>query len=170
MALGPATVLRSYDCSLNQLTSLEGAPEMLQDKFICSHNKTLKSLEHSPKVVGCYFAVSCGLVSLNGISEYVNDSLDVSDNPLEHLRGISKFIQGDVVLQNTPIVQFYDIPETLGGMIIHSHAHVRMLDMEQFYTDNKMVVELEDVSAILLKHKLNDRLEDKTTRSMRLKI
>ena len=46
---------RSFYCSENQLTSLEGAPRKVGGNFYCSWNQ-LTSLEGAPKEVGRHFS------------------------------------------------------------------------------------------------------------------
>ena len=48
------TVGRHFDCSYNDLTSLEFAPTSVGGFFDCSHNE-LTSLEFAPKSVGGFF-------------------------------------------------------------------------------------------------------------------
>ena len=48
------TVGESFDCSYNNLTSLEGAPKTVGGSFICGGNN-LTSLEGAPKSVGLDF-------------------------------------------------------------------------------------------------------------------
>ena len=48
------TVGRHFDCSYNDLTSLEFAPKTVGGFFDCSHNE-LTSLEFAPKTVGGFF-------------------------------------------------------------------------------------------------------------------
>jgi hypothetical protein len=44
----------SFDCSYNQLTSLEGSPKSVEGSFWCENNQLI-SLEGSPKTVGRHF-------------------------------------------------------------------------------------------------------------------
>ena len=48
------TVGRHFDCSYNDLTSLEFAPKTVGRFFDCSHNELI-SLEFAPKTVGGFF-------------------------------------------------------------------------------------------------------------------
>ena len=45
-----------FDCSSNELTSLEGSPEIVNDSFFSNHNQ-LKSIKYCPKIIkkSCYF-------------------------------------------------------------------------------------------------------------------
>ena len=54
LEFAPKTVGRHFDCSYNDLTSLEFAPKTVGGFFDCSHNE-LTSLEFAPKTVGGFF-------------------------------------------------------------------------------------------------------------------
>ena len=53
-----------FDCSDNQLTSLEGAPEKVGESFYCGNNK-LKTLKGAPEEVGGDFSYG-----LNKLTSY----------------------------------------------------------------------------------------------------
>jgi hypothetical protein len=62
-----------FDCSYNQLTSLEGCPESVGGSFLCDVNR-LKSLEGCPKSVGGSFLCEYNqLASLEGCPESVSN-------------------------------------------------------------------------------------------------
>jgi hypothetical protein len=73
-------VTGNFNCSNNQLTSLEGCPTEIGDIFFCYNNK-LTSLEGSPTEIGgnffCYFN---RLISLKGAPEYVEGEVDFMPN------------------------------------------------------------------------------------------
>ncbi len=65
------TVGGHFDCSVNKLTSLEGAPKTVGGDFLCSVNK-LTSLINAPSSVGGDFYCSYNLLtSLEGAPETV---------------------------------------------------------------------------------------------------
>jgi len=71
-----------FDCSHNQLTSLQGAPERVEGCFDCSHNQ-VTSLEGSPEEVGLYFDCSHNqLTTLRGCPEKLGEVLYCYDNPV----------------------------------------------------------------------------------------
>jgi len=81
----PKTIRGTFDCSVNRLTSLEGAPESVENDFICSHNK-LTSLKGAARKVGRDFNCSGNLLtSLEGAPDNVN-SFNCSDNNLTSLK------------------------------------------------------------------------------------
>lgn len=64
-------VIGDFDCSDNQLTSLFGAPKIVEVDFNCSYNQ-LTNLEGSPEVVkGLYECGNNKLISLKGATQEV---------------------------------------------------------------------------------------------------
>ena len=63
-----------FDCSNNELTSLKGAPRIVERGFCCSHNE---------------------LTSLKGAPEKVKWDFDCSNNELTSLKGAPKEVGGD---------------------------------------------------------------------------
>jgi hypothetical protein len=77
----PEVVEGKFDCSYNNLTSLEGAPRIVEKHFYCDFNK-LSSLEGAPKVVKGYFnCYGNKLVSLEYLPENVTPQNVISDFP-----------------------------------------------------------------------------------------
>ena len=81
---GAPEILGSYfDCSDNKLITLEGAPETVDDNFYCYHNN-LTTLEGSPRRVGgnfnCY--VNKNLMSLEGISPTIHGDFNCLYTPV----------------------------------------------------------------------------------------
>jgi hypothetical protein len=77
-----------FNCSNNELTSLEGAPQKVTWKFDCSRNK-IESLVGSPLVTGRYFDCSYNkLTNLEGVQKDLEDvNFDCSYNQIETLVG-----------------------------------------------------------------------------------
>ena len=74
-----------FNCSNNELTSLEGCPEYVARSFYCSYNK-LTSLEGYPEYVGGI--LQCGhnkLTSLKGIGK-VKGMICCSGNKIDYKR------------------------------------------------------------------------------------
>ena len=72
-----------FECSYNQLTSLEGAPKEVGGDFWCSHNQ-LTSLDGSPEKVGGNFGChSNQLTSLEGAPKDIGESFWCSNNKVE---------------------------------------------------------------------------------------
>ena len=77
---------RVFYGSHNKLTSLEGAPSVVNGNFYCSHNQ-LTSLVGAPSVINGYFACSSNkLTSLAGIHKIIKEIHGVADfynNPIK---------------------------------------------------------------------------------------
>jgi len=90
--LSDVEVIGDFYCDNNNLTSLEGAPQIVGGDFDCSYNN-LTSLEGAPKTVGgdftCWYN---NLTNLFGAPQIINDSFDCSFNNLTSLEGIPKSI------------------------------------------------------------------------------
>ncbi len=72
-----------FDCSNNQLTSLEGCPESVGVNFYCDNNK-LASLEGCPREVGGDFNCAVNrIVKLDFIPDYVGGDFNIRNNPLD---------------------------------------------------------------------------------------
>ena len=73
-------VAGNFWCSFNNLTSLEGAPEIVHGDFVCSFNN-LTSLEGAPKHVGKDFSCSRNkLITLKGAPKEVEGNFYCNDN------------------------------------------------------------------------------------------
>jgi len=98
----PQEVGKDFGCIFNQLTSLEGAPQKVGRDFYCTHNK-LTSLEGAPQEVGedfkCY---DNKLTSLEGSPQEIVGNFFCFNNPLTSLKGIP-FVNGDINFGQNPI-------------------------------------------------------------------
>jgi len=98
----PQEVGKDFGCIFNQLTSLEGAPQKVGRDFYCTHNK-LTSLEGAPQEVGedfkCY---DNKLTSLEGSPQEIVGNFICFNNQLTSLKGIP-FVNGDINLGTNPI-------------------------------------------------------------------
>jgi len=90
----PASVDRHFDCSSNNLTSLDGAPRSVGLSFYCGNNK-LTSLVGAPSSVGGYFDChSNKLTSLVGAPSSVGLGFDCGSNNLTSLAGAPSSVGG----------------------------------------------------------------------------
>ena len=97
----PYYVKKSFDCSNNALNSLEGAPKIVDGGFICDNNH-LTSLKWTPDNVGFLSCYHNNLTSLDGAPSYINGYFEFSENKLKSLDGISKVINGSVFMTLYP--------------------------------------------------------------------
>jgi hypothetical protein len=98
-----------FDCSYNQLTSLEGAPKEVNGNFYC-YNNHLTSLEGAPKEVNGDFDCSYNqLTSLEGAPKEVNGDFDCSDNKLTSLKGAPNKVNGHFDCSDNNLYSFYSL-------------------------------------------------------------
>jgi len=88
------TISGYFDCSYNNLTTLEGIPKTVGGSFCCSGNK-LTTLEGCPHTVldGFYCAFN-GLTTLEGSPKPVGGNFYCNDNKLTTLEGGPKTVDG----------------------------------------------------------------------------
>ena len=100
-----------FDCSNNQLTSLEGAPSRVGGDFNCYSND-LTSLEGSPNRVGGNFSCSQNkLTNLEGAPEVVEKNFSCHSNKLTSLKGGSKVRGTRYLAFDNQLINFYGFPE-----------------------------------------------------------
>ena len=92
---GIKMVIQDYDCSCNQLTSLEGSPTRIGGSFICRDNK-LTTLVGAPRIVNRDFNCSANeLTSLEGAPRIIGGEFSCGNNfKLSSLRGAPSYILG----------------------------------------------------------------------------
>jgi len=84
----------NFNCSTNNLTSLEGSPEKVGGTFDCTFNNLI-SLEGAPKKVGGDFDCAYNkLISLEGSPEEVEGDFICYWNKLTTLVGAPKIVRG----------------------------------------------------------------------------
>ncbi|MEZ0225566.1 MAG: hypothetical protein ACAH83_13505 [Alphaproteobacteria bacterium] len=91
---GPQLVQGHYVCTDNDLTTLEGVPNVVFGDFRCEYNQ-LRSLDHGPVAVGGNYHCFC--------------------NALETLRGAPKKTDGDFQCQKNNLTSLEYAPEEVGG-------------------------------------------------------
>ncbi len=109
-----------FDCSRNQLTSLEGSPEVVFE-FRCEQN-LLKNLVGGPTdqenykshLASGYFASDNELVSLEGSPSRINGSMYLRDNLLETLAGGPEYVGDDFICSNNMLKSLEGAPRVVG--------------------------------------------------------
>ena len=110
----PKEVKKDFFCSHNQLTSLEGAPQKVHD-FYCSDNQ-LTSLEGCPKEVrGDFDCSNNQLTSLEGAPQEVGRSFDCSYNQLTSLKGTLQKVGGSFDCSDNQLTSLVGAPQEVGG-------------------------------------------------------
>ncbi len=114
-------VTGSFDCSDNQLTTLEGSPQSVEYSFSCSGNK-LTTLKGSPRTTAHFYCSDNKLTTLEGSPNIVNGSFICSNNQLVNLdfapsckdlycydNPISKWWLKVIINNNKKLTEFIDL-------------------------------------------------------------
>jgi len=97
---GPKSVGGDFDCQNNELTTLEGCPKTIRGNFDCSLNK-LNALEGCPQSVGRSFLCNNNqLTTLEGCPQSVGVSFHCSNNLLKDLYGFPEFFGDEFFYYN----------------------------------------------------------------------
>ena len=114
------TVTGHFDCSYNNLTSLEGSPKEVGRDFEC-HNNNLTTLSGSPKQVGGDFYCSYNmLTTLEGSPERVGSYFNCNYNKLTTLKNITTDVEGD----------YYCFGNPLPKLILDNLNHIKIIIKE----------------------------------------
>jgi hypothetical protein len=90
----PKVVEGNFICLHNKLTTLEGAPEIVEGTFFfCSSNYLVANLKGAPKKVKNFYCDNGILTSLEGAPEVVEGNFDCSCNLLTDLKGAPKKVK-----------------------------------------------------------------------------
>ena len=103
-----------FDCSNNELKTLEGSPQTVDGDFYCYRNN-LKSLEGSPQTVGGSF--NCyrnNLKTLKGCPQTVDGNFYCNINDLVSLKGSPQTVNGDFNCHHNELKSLEGCPQTVG--------------------------------------------------------
>ena len=104
-----------FDCSLNNLTSLEDAPQEVDGNFICNQSN-LTSLKGAPqKVDGNFDCNNNNLTSLKGAPQKVGGSFICNHNNLTSLKGAPQKVDGNFDCNNNNLTSLEGVPQKVGG-------------------------------------------------------
>ena len=99
----PQKVGGSFYCRDNQITSLEGVPQKVGGGFDCDNNQ-LTTLEGAPREVGGDFSCRNNqLTSLEGAPREVRGIFSCSDNQLTTLEGAPQEVGWNFYCKNNPV-------------------------------------------------------------------
>jgi hypothetical protein len=111
-------VYGNFDCSVNHLTDLQGAPEWVEGNFNCSYNQ-LETLEGAPRYVGGHFECRYNsLKDLQGAPQHVGGSFYCSHNQLVSLEGVPRRIEGAFDCRLNYLQTLQGAPEWVGGSFV----------------------------------------------------
>ena len=121
------TVTVNFDCSNNQLTTLQGVPEKVGGNFDCSHNQLI-TLQGAPEKVGGSFYCSYNqLTTLQGAPEKVGGSFYCSHNQLTTLQGAPEKVGGSFYCSYNQLTTLQGAPEKVGGNFYCSNNQLTTL-------------------------------------------
>ncbi len=113
-----------FDCSSNELETLEGSPVSVGGSFLCGRNR-LGDLLGSPNYVeGGFDASNNGLVTLEGAPEEIGGYFEVSRNRLTDLDGAPVIVGGDFICSRNPLTSLKGAPEKIGGEFESSYFSI----------------------------------------------
>lgn len=113
-------VLGDFNCSHNELTTLEGSPKKVDGFFACSHNN-LTTLEYGPESIGgSYICHKNKLTSLKGCLEEINGNFGCSGNLLKNLEHGPKSVAKNYDCTQNKITSLLGCPESIGGQFFCS--------------------------------------------------
>ena len=142
-----------FDCSNNELTSLEGALSHVSGNFDCSLNH-LTSLKGAPSHVGGgFYCRGNGLTSLEGAPSHVGGGFYCSSNELTSLKGAPSHVGGGFYCYNNKLTSLKDVHKhitEIKGIFyairnpIKSHVLGLLLikGVTEVHLDNKQVAEI----------------------------
>jgi hypothetical protein len=111
----PQEVYGYFDCKWNNLTSLEGAPGKVGGDYHCSYN-VIESLVGSPQVVvGDFDCSNNSLKSLIGAPQEVGDYFRCWKNELTNLEGAPQVVGGGFDCTGNKLTSLEGAPQKVGG-------------------------------------------------------
>ena len=135
-----------FDCTGNQLTSLEGAPKTVGGGFDCTGNQ-LTSLEGAPnRVSGGVYCDNNQLTSLEGAPKTVGGSFYCQNNQLTSLEGAPNSVGGNFSCYNNPNLPYselFKIVDRVKGNIYYSSGRTRE-DKDKIRRDRDVKTVLKD--------------------------
>jgi len=118
----------NFNCSHNQLTSLEHCPSEIGGDFSC-HNNKLTSLEHCPSEVGGGFYCSYNeLTSLEYCSQQIGGNFYCTGNELTSLEHCPQQVGGDFYCGTNQITSLEYCPSEIGGDFSCSYNLITSLE------------------------------------------
>jgi hypothetical protein len=114
-----------FNCFNEQLTSLEGCPQIVNGHFWCSRNN-LKSLQYCPQIVKGYFWCSHNnLKSLQYCPQIVKGHFYCSYNKLQSLQYCPQIVKGDFKCSDNKLPSLQNI-----------HKYCKQIDRELWAHSN----------------------------------
>ena len=126
-----------FYCSINNLTSLEGAPSSLGGTFYC-HNNNLTSLVGAPSQVGNFYCYNNNLTNLEGAPTSVGGNFWCSDNNLTSLKGAPNGVGGSFDCRYNKLTSLEEAPRSVSGDFICNHNQITSLEGLEWKSFNRI--------------------------------
>lgn len=167
-------VTGDFNCELNQLKSLIGAPHTVLGCFRCYRNQLTNLIGCPQKILGRLWCSDNLLTSLEGCPETLDGSLIAYKNPMQHIVAGPKIIKGFCVLSECNLTSLKGCPQEIHGSFDCSNNNLENLCIEDFphfigdyidFTNNKKlgdfvnIENFEEIQRILEKQNLNTLLD-----------
>ena len=107
------TVEGNFYCNNNQLSSLEGAPQVLGMGFYCQNNQ-LNTLKGAPQKVGWFSGENNQLTTLEGAPQEVVGNFYCNNNQLVSLEGAPQKVGKDFYCNNNQLTTLEGAPKEVG--------------------------------------------------------
>lgn len=165
LEFAPSFVGGNYSCSKNNLTSLKFLPQSINGNFYCYQNK-LTSLKHSPHTVkGDFYCNANQIKSLKFSPEFVIGDFICSGNELVTIEFAPKFIGGDFACNDNPIESLLHFNTVYNKKFKHSHLEdMKIQGFEHLYINKILEIDMVTLRNILEKikifNKLNEEISD----------
>ena len=119
-----------FDCSFNELETLEGCPEIVEGGFYCYNNR-LKTLKGSPKKIdGSFYCHYNELESLEGCPEVVNGDFNCNHNQLTSLEGCPQIVKGYFDCSHNNLITLKGVPEIIEEEFNCSHNQLKLENLK----------------------------------------
>lgn len=140
-----------FTCANNKLQNLKGSPENVLGYFDCSNNN-LSTLKNSPiKVHGDFIA---------------------GNNPLVNIEGISQYIDGNMILEDTLLrnLALNFLPKYVKEKCIFSHRRDEKIYLFENLYKHILIIKLSDMKSILEKIVLEKEIKKISVLNNKLKL
>jgi hypothetical protein len=133
-------VMGDFDCSGNDLISLEGSPKFVKGSFECGNN-LLTNLEYSPEFIGANFYCDKNqLTSLKGSPKKIGKTFNCNQNKLKNLEFGPLEVGTDYHCVQNPLVSFKGVCEKINGVLSAGKCNISSLkDLPDFIGESLLL-------------------------------
>lgn len=139
-------ILGDFNCSQNQLKSLQGSPKEVYGYLDCHENRLTNFNFLPSKITGSILAYKNKIKSLEGLPEEVKGDLSLWQNKIKNIKYFPKLIKGSVDISFNQI-------KTLKNINTH-------IDAKFDCTNNPLHIILKDIKNLSIQGKVHFYLKD----------